>query len=148
MESPKQSLQFTPDQQVAFGRVARLARNVGYFILATSLFSLTVAIVEAVISMPAGRMDDLVAWFSSFFNGNRSIDPHWFYELLIEVPFGILIGWGLIRFSQAWFTLVEQTDRHSESLFNGLERLTRVLKIAYFRAIALTIFIWLILIFT
>jgi hypothetical protein len=81
-------------------------------------------------------------------NGNREIEPKWFNELFIEGPFGVLIGLGLVKFSRIWFALSHQADRHTEYLFGGLEQLSRVLRIAYLRAIALVALIWLIISFT
>jgi hypothetical protein len=61
MEPIAQPLQFTPDHQAVFNRVALLAGNLGYFVLASSLFTLFVAISRGVTSLPTGRTEDIVA---------------------------------------------------------------------------------------
>ncbi|MGF1459871.1 MAG: hypothetical protein ACFBSG_12695 [Leptolyngbyaceae cyanobacterium] len=146
--SPFAELNFTPDQRLFFRRVARSTRDVGYIILASSLFSLMAVVVEGWQQIPPGRTDDLFAWLSSFFNGNRTIAWAWLKQLVIEIPFEVAIGWSLVQTGIAWFAIADQPTHHGEHLFRGLVGLLRVFRLIYIRTVIVIGLIWLFILLT
>jgi len=135
------------ERQAVLIRVGRLARNVGFLTLAASVFGLFTAAVEAIAAVPTASAGGFLIWLKGWFTGSNALNLEWVHQLTIEVPFGILVGWGLIRLGRLWNRPDLPAEQYDECLLGGLEQLVRVLRVAYIRAIALTVLIWAIVLF-
>jgi hypothetical protein len=148
MEISPLEFQFTPSQQTFLKRLARATRDVGYILLASAVFALMAAIFEAISQWPQGTTDEVMAWLSSYVNGNRNMPWGWFKELLIEIPFETAIGWSLVQAGLRWYAIAEQPDHHLEALFSGFEQLLRTFRLIYLRTVIAIGLIWVFVIFT
>lgn len=146
VESPSQII-LEPSQREFFGRLARRMRDVGYLSISITIMSVVLTVGSFMAQLWGGRVEDAIAYLSSYLNGNRQIAWSRIFDILVDAPVTIIMGLLLVQGSRCFGAIYKGEGAVAESLVGGLLQFKRIIDAFYVRLLLLVGLVWLIVFF-
>ena len=143
MADTSRQILLEPGQGAFFGRLARRMRDVGYLSIVLSIMSFAFTFRSFFLRVSGGGVEAAIAYFSSYFNGNRQVDWGALW-MLVDVPINIIVGLLLVQGSRYFGAIAKGDEPVAEPLVGGLLKVKRILDAFYVRLLLAVGLIWLI----